>query len=268
MGTSIDLGEGDQRGPHPHVAGEDHIELAVVERSLRRDVHARAEVRPIRRDDGEEAPACELSVDEHAHGLRPVGRDADERAGEVAEGAPDDPRGGGDPRGDVSVDADAGGVHEDASVQLAEIDRAALRGAQESHEIASTPRVSERAREIVARAQRVQAEHRIAADEAVRDLVRGAIASGRDDEAVSVRGRLAREASRLLSCRRAHDVDADALRLEVSGHPSRDPFSGAAPGGGIDDRERAIVRERVGCAHAPAGARARRIASCSSSESW
>src|SRR5207244_3386914 len=72
-----------ERRPSRKVAGEEHVELTVVERRLRRDVHARSEVRAVGRDDREKAAAVQLAIDENAHRLRPVGGDPNQRGREV-----------------------------------------------------------------------------------------------------------------------------------------------------------------------------------------
>src|SRR5438477_5013500 len=86
MRAAIELAERDEGRPPRQVAGEEHIELTVVERRLWRDVHARSEVRAVGRDDREKAAAVQLAIDENAHRLRPVGGDPEERAREVTKG--------------------------------------------------------------------------------------------------------------------------------------------------------------------------------------
>src|SRR5207253_6185447 len=127
------------------------------------------------------------AIDEHAHRLRAVGRDPDERASEVAEGLAGHARGRGDALRDVAIDADARRVHEDASVDFADVDRSAARSAQETRHIPATARVAKRAREVISRSDRIERKSRGAAGYAVRDLVRGAVAASRDDDAVSIR---------------------------------------------------------------------------------
>src|SRR5258708_13171477 len=61
--------------------------------------------------------------DAHRHGL--VHRDRSERAREVAERRADVSRAALHALGDDAVDADAGGIHEDTPVQLADVDHAA-----------------------------------------------------------------------------------------------------------------------------------------------
>src|SRR6267378_3678681 len=89
--AAIELAERDDRGPAREIACEKNVELTVVERGLRRDVHARTEMRAVRGDDGEESAGVKLAVHEHAHGLRPIRPDPDERAREVTERLADEP---------------------------------------------------------------------------------------------------------------------------------------------------------------------------------
>src|SRR5207237_1969227 len=74
--------------------------------------------------------------------------------------------------------------------------------------------------------------------------------------------------ARLLAGGSAHDVDLAPRRTELLRDAPRHPLAGALPCRRVDDRERSGVPEGRLVAHAPAGARALRIASCSSSESW
>src|SRR5205823_8344340 len=132
-------------------------------------------------------------VDQHAHHLRPVRADADERAGEVAERLSNEPRGGRDALRDVAVDSDARRVNEDAPVDFADVDGTAARIADEPRNVTPSARVSECPREVVARADRIKRERSSAASDSIRDLVRGPIATGRDDDAVPIGGAFARE---------------------------------------------------------------------------
>src|SRR5207253_10162508 len=70
VSPAIELAEGDERRPAREIAGKEDIELAVVQRCERRDVHARAEVRPIRGHDREASPAGELAVAAPSQRLR------------------------------------------------------------------------------------------------------------------------------------------------------------------------------------------------------
>src|SRR5207237_5141097 len=167
----------------------------------------------------------------------------------------------------MAVDADAGRVHEDAPVHLADIDRSPLCRADEAGNGASPPRVPERAREIVPRADRVERERGTAARDAVRDLVRGAVATGRDDDPVTVRRAFTRESGRLVRCRGLNDIDAHPLTAKLSCDPRRDARPDTVSRDRVDDGESALLRLFDRAGHTPAGDSALRIASCSSSDS-
>src|SRR6266849_4863837 len=117
-------------------------------------MHAAAEVRAVRRDDDEMLPLPRLTIPRDAHRLRPVGRDGDERADEVAQRRANDPGARDDALGHVPVDPDAGGVQEDASVDLADVDAPRSRLREEGGDLLSLARVAEGAREVIARAGR------------------------------------------------------------------------------------------------------------------
>src|SRR5207237_9931895 len=175
--------------------------------------------------DAQESPADELAVDEDAHRPGPVRRDAYEGAGEVAKRLADDPARRRDPRRDVSVDADARGVHEDPAIHLAHVDGAAARAPEGADNVARAARVAERAREVVPRPDRVEREDRAASHDPVGDLVRRSVPARRDDEPVAVGRGLAGEPRGFLRRGRADDVDADALGPEVGGHPFREALT-------------------------------------------
>src|SRR5204862_3909805 len=197
----------------------------------------------------------------------PIRADTDERAGEVAEGLSNEPRGRRDALRDVAVDPDAGRVHEDPPVDFADVDGPAARIADEPGNVTPAARVSERAREVVARPDRIKRERSAAAGDSVRDLVRGPVATGRDDDAVPIGGAFARESRRLVGRRCLNDVDAHALIPKLSRDTSRDPPARTVPGNRVHDGERAFVRLPCRAGHAPAGESALRMASCSSSDS-
>ena len=209
----------------------------------------------------------QLAIDENAHRLRPVGGDPNKRAREVPKRLARQTGGGRDALRDVAVDADAGRVHEHAPVHLADIDRSPLRRADEAGNVAPSPRVTKRTREIVPRADRVEGERGIASRDAVRDLVRGAVATHRDDDSVTVRRAFTRESSRFVRCRGLNNIDTHPLTAKLSCDPRRDTRPGTVSRDGVDDGESAFLRLSDRAGHTPAGDSALRIASCSSSDS-
>src|SRR5437773_7831944 len=199
--AAIELAERTERRPPRKVAGEEHIELTVVDRRLRRDVHARSEVRAVGRDDREKAAAVQLAIDQNAHRLRPVGGDPDERASEVTKGLARQSGGGRDALGDVAVDADAGRVHEHAPVHLADIDPSPLCRPDETGNVAPSPWVTERAREIVPRADRVESERGFASCAAPCPLLRAAVSASRSADPLTAPRTSTRPSSRFVRCR-------------------------------------------------------------------
>src|SRR6266545_1896824 len=148
MRAAVELGERDERGPPPEVARDEDVEQAVIDLRLRSDVHPAAEVRAVRGDDDEMFPLDRL--------------------------------------GDVAVDAHTRGVHEDPTVHLADVDDTSARIREKSTDVASLAWIPERTREVVARPDRIEGERGVRANEAVGDLVRGAVATDGNDGADAV----------------------------------------------------------------------------------
>src|SRR6266545_3434436 len=186
MRAAVELGERDERGPPPEVARDEDVEQAVIDLRLRSDVHPAAEVRAVRGDDDEMFPLDRLIVDHETHRLRPVRRDRDEGPDEIPERGTDDARARLDPFGDVAVDAHTRGVHEDPTVHLADVDDTSARIREKSTDVASLAWIPERTREVVARPDRIEGERGVRANEAVGDLVRGAVATDGNDGADAV----------------------------------------------------------------------------------
>src|SRR5205823_13561767 len=166
-----------------------------------------------------------------------------------------------------AVASDARRVNEDAPVDFADVDGTAARIADEPRNVTPSARVSECPREVVARADRIKRERSSAASDSIRDLVRGPIATGRDDDAVPIGGTFARESRRLVGRRCLNDVDAHALIPKFSRDAGRAPNPRTVPGDRVHDGEGAFFRLTRRAGHAPAGESALRMASCSSSDS-
>ena len=264
---AVELAECDKRRPAREVTGEEDVELAIVERCLWSDMHPRPEVRSIRGDDRKERSALEFSVDEHAHRARAIRGDPDERSHEVAQRLSNDARDRGHTLGDVAIDPDPCRVHEDASIQIPDVDGAPTRFADEARHVAGPLGISERAGKVVPRADGIESEGCGATDDAIRDLVRRPVATGGNDHPVSVRGGLAREPRGLVRRGRAHDVETDTVLAEVGGDPTRHALARAVPRDRVHDGEGTLVAQRGRGRHAPEGASALRMASCSSLES-
>src|SRR5258706_7916200 len=137
-------------------------------------------MRAVRGHDDEVLPATHAAIDGDPHLPRAIRRDGDECADEIAERRADDARARDDALGDVAVDPHARGIEEDAAVHIADIDAARAGLREEREKLLALARIAERAREVIARADRVERERDVAAHEPIRDLVRGAIAADRD----------------------------------------------------------------------------------------
>ena len=161
---------------------------------------------------------------------------------------------------DGGVHAERHVVHEDTTVELADIDDPTAGTREERRDIAKPPGVAKAAREIVAGPDRIEGQRRRRAHEAVRDLVGGAVAAGRDDRRVPIVCRLGRESRGF--CRRRCDEHLDPHARVAENGSQRGRELPALPVAGlrIEDRDR-IRGAALG------HWRAARIACCSSSES-
>src|SRR5439155_19677352 len=148
--------------------------------------------------------------------VRSVRRDGHEGADEIAESLADDPRARFDALRDVAIDTHARGVDEDAAVHLADVDDATTRAGEESRDVATFARITERAREIVPRPDRIERERGARSDQPVSDLIGRSVAADGDDGAAAIHGRLSRDARGLARRWGPDDLYLEARRLELA----------------------------------------------------